>query len=146
LSKTSNKKKVLTQAADDNPCADCDACCKYVSVEIDKPTTKTELEDIKFYLYHKGVSVYIDFDHSWNILYESRCDKLDQNGSCTIYEERPPLCKDFDREDCHEQELDDSHKVSFYAPEDLMRYIKKARPVFYKKHYSSHRKNRRAKA
>ena len=71
MSKTSNKKKVLTQAADDNPCADCDACCKYVSVEIDKPTTKTELEDVKFYLYHKGVSVYIDFDHSWNILANS---------------------------------------------------------------------------
>ncbi len=138
-----DKKKASTLAGNDNPCVDCDACCKYVSVEIDKPTTKTELGDVRFYLHHKGVSVYIDFDHSWYILYESKCDKLDADGSCTIYEDRPPICKDFDREDCHEQDLDDSHKVSFYKPEDLMRYIKKARPVFYKKHYSSPRRNSR---
>ncbi|MFQ5863514.1 MAG: YkgJ family cysteine cluster protein, partial [Candidatus Brocadiales bacterium] len=119
-------------------CGECDVCCKYVSVEIDKPITKTEIEDVKFYLYHEGTSVYIDHDNDWYILFESKCDKLNSNGLCTIYEDRPPICRNFERESCHEQDWHESHKVLFQDVKDLMGYLRKARPTFYKKHYSSY--------
>lgn len=142
MARRSNSKQVSTHSGNDNQCVECDACCKYVSVEIDKPTTKSEIEDVKFYIYHEGSSVYIDEENDWYIMFESKCDKLGTDGQCTIYEERPTICREFAREDCHEHDLHESHKIAFCTVKDLMRYIKKARPVFYKKHYSSKANNR----
>lgn len=138
----SNSKKVSALIENDNICGDCDTCCRYVSVEIDKPVTKSEIEDVKFYLYHEHVSVYIDEENDWYILFKSMCKKLDSNGRCTIYEDRPPICRTFEREDCHEHDWHESHKVMFLDVKDLMRYIKKARPAFYKRRYSSNAKYR----
>ena len=146
MTKKAGSKTKPALPENNNPCGDCDACCWYVSVEIDKPVTKTEVEDIKFYIYHKGCSVYIDEENDWYILFEARCDKLGPDGMCTIHEERPPICRAFAREDCHEQDLHDSHKVAFHTVKALMRYIKKARPKFYKKYYSSKKRNNRPKA
>lgn len=129
-------KEISIPGRNNNPCGDCDACCKYVSVEIDKPVTKAEIEDVKFYLYHEGVSVYIDHENDWYILFKSRCGKLDSNGLCTIYEYRPPICKNFERDSCHEEDWNTSHKVLFQDVKDLMRYLRRRRPTFYKKYYS----------
>lgn len=143
-----NSKRSVSRAAktqkdgNNNPCGECDACCKYVSVEIDKPVTKSEVEDVKFYLYHENTSVYIDEENDWYILFQTRCKKLDSNGLCTIYEDRPPICRNYDRESCHEQEWDDSHKVLFQDVNDLMRYLRKTRPAFYRKYYSSNTRPR----
>ncbi|HCN20292.1 MAG TPA: hypothetical protein DIS73_08480 [Planctomycetia bacterium] len=137
MTRISNAKKIPTPDRNNSLCRDCDACCKYVSVEIDKPATKAEIEDIKFYLYHEDVSVYIDHDNDWYILFKSRCNKLDSNGLCTIYEDRPPICKNFERDSCHEEDWNTSHKVLFRDVNDLMRYLRRRRPAFYKRYYSS---------
>lgn len=138
-----NGKKLAKRNENSYMCGECDVCCKYVSVEIDKPVTKTEVEDVKFHLYHKGTSVYIDEENDWYILFESRCDKLDSNGLCTIYDDRPPICRNFERESCHdEHDWHESHKVLFQDVKDLMGYLRKARPAFYKRYYSSRTKCR----
>lgn len=142
MAKRFNGRKLTKSNDNNNPCGDCDACCKYVSVEIDKPVTKTEVEDVKFYLYHKGVSVYIDEENDWYILFESKCDKLNSNGACTIYEDRPPICRNYERDSCHEDDVHESHKVLFRDVNDLMRYLRKARPAFYKKYYSHRARHR----
>ncbi|MFQ5957417.1 MAG: hypothetical protein ACE5KK_06570, partial [Candidatus Brocadiales bacterium] len=84
----------------------------------------------------------IDEENDWYILFESKCDKLGSDGMYTIYEDRPPICRDFVRETCHEHDWHESHKVLFLDVKDLMRYLRKVRPAFYKKYYSPRKKSR----
>ena len=47
-------------------CKECGGeCCKSISIQIEKPTTKEDFEDLKWYLYHKGMFLYIDNENDW---------------------------------------------------------------------------------
>ena len=42
-------------------CEGCDAmCCKYIAMEIDCPEDAEDFEDIKWYVCHKNVNVFVD--------------------------------------------------------------------------------------
>lgn len=82
-----------------NPCAGCDRCCQYVALQIDKPVDKADFEQIRWYVLHRGVSVYIDERRDWYIQFETKCDWLN-DGACTHYELRPQLCRDYSVETC----------------------------------------------
>lgn len=40
-------------------CEGCSKCCEYIAVEIDKPETEEDFENIKWFLLHKNVKVFI---------------------------------------------------------------------------------------
>ena len=77
-------------------CARCPAmCCNYVSTEIDVPTTKREIDIIRWYLMHAGVRVYCeDRTGSWFVQFLARCRFLGADNRCGIYEVRPQICRD----------------------------------------------------
>ena len=64
----------------DHPCFDCVLCCSYVALEIDAPDTMKEYDYIVWYLYHQGVSVFVDWDSNWYIKFEARCGQLTPQG------------------------------------------------------------------
>jgi len=57
-------------------CKGCTQCCTNVSVEMDKPTTKTEYDQIFWLLLHKNVAVYIDHEKDWLVEFETPCEEL----------------------------------------------------------------------
>ena len=77
------------------PCVACEAkCCKYVAVEIDKPTTKRDYDQIRWYLLHKHMKVFVDHDHDWFLEFETECEALGGHALCRIYDARPQICRD----------------------------------------------------
>ena len=83
-------------------CDKCDGnCCQVLVIEIETPETRDDFEDIKWYLYHPGVSVYIDTDNAWNVQFDSKCRYLGGNGRCLIYDKRTPVCRKARVEECH---------------------------------------------
>ena len=86
--------------AADHPCFGCAQCCKYIAIEIDAPTTMQEYDYLVWYLVHPGVSVFVDFDNSWFVKFDSRCQHLQPSGMCGIYETRPAICREFSHTDC----------------------------------------------
>lgn len=83
-------------------CARCPAlCCNYVSTEIDVPTTRRDFDNIRWYLLHPGVRVYVEDDTgSWFIQFVSRCRFLGEHDLCTNYEARPQICRDLEPTVC----------------------------------------------
>jgi Fe-S-cluster containining protein len=83
-------------------CARCTAmCCHYVSTEIDFPTTRREIDTIRWYLMHPGVRVYCeDRTGSWFVQFMSRCRFLRDDNLCGIYDSRPQICRDLDPREC----------------------------------------------
>lgn len=77
------------------PCIECGAkCCRYVSVEMDRPTCKADYYTIRWYLLHRNVHVYIDHDNDWYVEFITECEALQPDHRCGAYETRPQVCRD----------------------------------------------------
>jgi len=83
-----------------NTCEKCDAlCCKYFALEIDKPTTRNDFENIRWYISHQRTSVFIQ-EGKWYLNVKNRCKYLDSSNRCKIYERRPAICRRLNPERC----------------------------------------------
>ena len=124
----------VIQKESDHPCFECAACCKYVALEIDEPTTMKEYDYIRWYLYHAGVSVFVDFENAWYIKFETRCDNLTSQGLCGIYDTRPKLCRDFDWRECERHVTDEpADKWLFETADAFVEWLARQRPKTYAK-------------
>ena len=132
--------------ASDHPCAGCAQCCTYVAIEIDAPTTMTEYDYLVWYLVHPGVSVFVDWNGSWFVKFETRCQHLQPNGMCGIYETRPAICREFDWKECERHITDEpADKWLFRSSDELMSWFEKQRPKTYRKFVAFQRAQRRKK-
>ena len=90
----------MTSKPKKNICLQCPAlCCHYITIEIDKPATKQDHDDIRWYLYHKGISLLIEEDR-WLIQCETTCEHLQRDHLCGIYEHRPNTCRKYSTKNC----------------------------------------------
>ena len=112
-----------------NPCFGCDQCCRYVALEIDEPEDKEDFDQIKWFLVHKDVWIFIDHDDSWNIQFNTPCEKLDDK-KCSIYEKRPTICRKHSVENCEKYGEGDSFKFLWKNLEEFEEWLKKNKPEF----------------
>jgi hypothetical protein len=112
----------------DHPCFQCVQCCSYVAIEIDAPTSMKEYDYIVWYLVHRDVSVFVDWEGSWFIKFESRCEHLTARGSCDRYSSRPHL-QGFRLARVREPpERGAGRKWLFETSDQFLRWFEKRRP------------------
>lgn len=81
-------------------CQKCIAlCCRYITVEIDKPTTKRQKDDVRWYLLHEGITIIIEKSR-WHVKFPTKCTALQDDNSCGIYENRPATCREYSTDNC----------------------------------------------
>jgi Fe-S-cluster containining protein len=77
------------------PCHDCTAkCCKYFALEIDAPTVPRDHDNIRWYLLHEHVVVWVQ-DGDWYLEIRTPCRHLQSDNSCGVYHTRPQICRDY---------------------------------------------------
>ena len=88
MAKKKKKTKIL--------CHNCTGlCCRYMALPIETPEDREDFDDIRWYLVHKGVSVFVE-DGDWYLNIENRCKYLSaKDHRCKIYAKRPQICRDF---------------------------------------------------
>jgi len=74
-------------------------CCRYFALPIDEPTTAGEFDDVRWFMLHKGISVFVE-DGQWYINIASPCRHLGPDHRCTIYEKRPRICRAYNTDNC----------------------------------------------
>lgn len=117
-----SQRKTLVQ------CEDCRGdCCSGMAIEIPKPRTRQDYDDIRWYLYHERTHVYIDREGDWVAEIDVPCRHRDPlGGRCKIYgKRRPPMCRNAKHEDC-EMNLEDA-RVRFLTVEDYDAWLKQKR-------------------
>mgnify|MGYP001565152217 FL=1 len=58
----------------DKTCDKCDAlCCNHIAIEIDTPECLEDFENIKWFVAHKNVNVYVDEDYIWHLEFLTPC-------------------------------------------------------------------------
>ena len=75
------------------------ACCRYIALPLDKPTTAKDYDDLRWYLMHQGISVFVE-EGDWYIQFQTRCKNLGADNRCGIYESRPEICRAYEPGEC----------------------------------------------
>jgi Fe-S-cluster containining protein len=105
-------------------CDECDGeCCKTIAIDIETPRLKEDFENIRWYLYHKGLSVYVDNQDTWLVLIPFPCEHRQKDGKCAIYDKRPPICQVYSPEDCEKNVKE--VKFMFSTVEDYDNWLEK---------------------
>jgi hypothetical protein len=106
-------------------------CCQYFSLEIDRPRSKKDYDDLLWFLAHENVSIYL-WKRAWYLMVHNPCVFLDRRTNlCTIYDRRPRICREHSTEDC-EFDSDYEFDEHFKSYDDLLRWLRK-KGIFKKK-------------
>jgi Fe-S-cluster containining protein len=114
-----------------HPCSDCGACCRYVATEIDEPTTPADYDHVHWYLTHRDVSVYIDWEGDWYLEFTSRCNHLTNITTCDIYGDRPKICSDFSWDECEQTTKEPGFRLRFTNSDEFFEWSRTKRPRSY---------------
>ncbi|HHQ45135.1 MAG TPA: YkgJ family cysteine cluster protein [Candidatus Altiarchaeales archaeon] len=104
-------------------CRGCSLCCRHLTTQIDAPEDREGFENIRWFLLHKGVKVFIDDEGDWYLEFKTTCNALTEEGLCGIYETRPDICRRYETVDCEKH--GDYWEELFEKPEDLEAYLKR---------------------
>jgi hypothetical protein len=101
-------------------------CCRYFALEIDAPETAEDYDDLRWYLAHHDVALFID-GPEWYLQVNTPCRYLRPDQGCAIYDRRPQICRDYGWDaqgvpECHGSGNDCGHDAFFGSPEALEAY------------------------
>ncbi len=98
-------------------------CCRYIALPIDTPEQRSDFDDIRWYLLHQGVSVFVE-DGEWYINVETTCRHLQPDNRCGIYTARPKICRDYTTDNFDYHSGDYGWEHHFTRPEHLDEYVR----------------------
>jgi Fe-S-cluster containining protein len=105
-------------------CEHCTAlCCRYIALPLDEPESRRDYDDIRWYLLHEGVSVFVE-DGDWYICVQTVCRHLQPDHRCGIYETRPRICREYSTDNCDYHSGDYGWEQHFTCPEHLDEYVR----------------------
>jgi Fe-S-cluster containining protein len=96
-----------------------------VAIEIDKPTCKRDYDQIRWYLLHDRVTVFVDHDGDWHVEFEADCSAVGPDHRCKAYEQRPRVCRDYPGgdEECEHVAEDSPYAMRFLTAGDFETYL-----------------------
>jgi Fe-S-cluster containining protein len=99
-------------------------CCRYFALPIDNPASRRDFDNIRWYLLHENVTVFIE-KRQWYLGIANRCKALQDDNRCGIYHTRPKVCRGYSTDNCdwHGGEYD--FETLFTSAEQLEQYAKK---------------------
>lgn len=110
-------------------CTVCAKCCTYVAVGVEPPRSLKGASDLLWYLYHRDVTLYIDGEGEWSVVFEARCRHLRPDLLCGVYEHRPEICRDFDNTTCDVNDPDGG--TDLRTPQEYLDWLARRRPRLY---------------
>lgn len=96
-------------------------CCKYIALPLDKPKTKRDFEDMRWYLLHRNVTIFVE-DGEWYIQFTTSCRHQLPDNRCGIYETRPTICRVYSTEECEYHAGEYEYEHLFTEPEQIEEY------------------------
>ena len=109
-----------------SPCAGCGArCCQYFALNIDTPETHGDFENLRWFLLHKNCEIWVE-DGDWYLQINRPCKAVGPDGACTIYEDRPTICRRYKAVGCDRHGDGYDHDHHFTEPEQIAAYAREA--------------------
>jgi len=98
-------------------------CCRYFALPIETPKTKEDYDDIRWYLCHKDITIFVD-DGDWYINIKNKCRHLsEKDNRCRIYDKRPGICRQYRHADCDFVEGKYDYELHFTSDKQMQEYM-----------------------
>ena len=98
-------------------------CCRYFALPIETPEDKGDYDDIRWYLCHKDVTVFVE-DGDWYVNVKNKCRNLsEKDHKCKIYDNRPKICRGYKQADCDLIEGEYDYELHFTSDKQMAEYI-----------------------
>jgi len=119
---TSKDKK---RKAPKSQCEKCTGlCCRYFALPIDTPEDWDDYDDIRWYLCHENVTVFVE-EGDWYLNVMNKCLSLsDQDYTCQIYPMRPKICRGYKTQDCDFTGAEYDYELHFTSAKQMEEYMK----------------------
>ena len=99
-------------------------CCQYFAFPIETPEDKGDYDDIRWYLCHKDVTVFVE-DGDWYINIKNKCRNYSEKENlCRIYAKRPRICRNYRHSNCDFVEGKYHYELHFTDDRQMEEYIK----------------------
>ena len=99
-------------------------CCRYFALPIETPEDKEDYDDIRWYLCHRNVTVFVE-EGDWYINLKNKCRHLSgKDYKCGIYAKRPRICRGYTVKDCDFTEGSYDYELHFTNDKQMEEYIK----------------------
>ena len=125
--KGKSKKKTKIEVTSETKCSYCPGskCCNYFTEQVQTPRTKKDFDHLLWQLAHGNTQLYKD-DEGWFLLVNNKCNFLQDDGRCGIYETRPAVCREYTNTFCElDQPAEEGFDLFFDGYESLLKYCKK---------------------
>lgn len=101
---------------DANLCEYCTGkCCRYIALPIETPTEWKDFDEIRWFLAHKDISVFVD-SGAWYLMAHRDCNHLLPDNRCGIYHDRMQVCRNYTTAKC---EYDDDYTYEKVFENDM---------------------------
>ena len=108
-------------------CMHCTArCCRYFSLPIETPTTWNDFDNVRWYMMHGRVGVFVD-QGTWYLVVHADCQHLADDNRCRIYDDRPGICRKYSTSGC-EYDNDFLYDRLFESPDQIWEYAEAVLP------------------
>jgi Fe-S-cluster containining protein len=109
-------------------CSYCTArCCRYFALPIDAPKTWKDFDNIRWYMMHGRVGVFVD-QGTWYLVVYADCQNLRSDNLCGVYEDRPEICRAYSTSGC-EYDNDFLYDKLFETPDQIWEYAEAVLPL-----------------
>jgi Fe-S-cluster containining protein len=99
-------------------------CCRYFALPIDTPKDKGDYDDIRWFLCHKDISVFVE-DGDWYVNIKNKCKYLsEKDNRCRIYNNRPRICRGYRHNECDFIEGEYDYEMNFNSDRQMEEFIK----------------------
>ncbi len=108
-----------------NLCEKCTGlCCRYFALQIDTPEDRGDYEDVRWYLCHENVTVFVE-DGDWYVNIKNKCRHLSEaDYRCQNYENRPAICRKYHTDNCDFTNEEYDYELHFTDDKQMEEYIK----------------------
>jgi Fe-S-cluster containining protein len=99
-------------------------CCRYFALPIDPPKDRGDYDDIRWFLCHKGITVFVE-DGDWYINIRNKCRHLSEKDHvCRIYKNRPRICRQYRHSNCDYVEGAYDYELHFTSDKQMVEYVR----------------------
>ena len=128
MTTTAAKKKTTSKRKAPNvthACQKCSGkCCRYFALPIETPEDWDDFDDIRWYLCHKDVTVFVD-DDDWYLNIKNTCRYLsEEDYRCQNYELRPHICRKYHTDSCDLTGDDYGYELHFTNDKQMEEYMR----------------------
>ena len=92
-------------------CRKCAFCCSYVAIEINRPKTKGEYDNLKWIILHKNTEIFV-CNRKWFVRFYTPCKFITEDNLCALHKKRTKFWKR--AEICNNYSLYKTQECEFY--------------------------------